>query len=127
MWCEGLIGEKSLRTKFQIKRDKYLSKSRTCECSEMGKEKRDFSETSIREIREKFLARALNEMRWRDGERICIVRRDESLRRNKNHNSYSKQSRFLCGWLPQDKTIRTITDGSVLRCVLFTLTEWVIC
>nr|DAG40102.1 MAG TPA: hypothetical protein [Caudoviricetes sp.] len=52
MRCEGLIGEKSLRTKFQIKRDKYLSKSRTCECSEMGKEKRDFSETSIREIRE---------------------------------------------------------------------------
>nr|DAG40101.1 MAG TPA: hypothetical protein [Caudoviricetes sp.] len=66
-------------------------------------------------------------MRWRDGERICIIRRDESLRRNKNHNSYSKQSRFLCGWLPQDKTIHTITDGSVLRCVLFTLTEWVIC
>lgn len=87
----------------------------------MGKEKRDFSETSIREIREKFLARALNEMRWRDGERICIIRRDESLRKSKNHNSYSKQSRFLCGWLPQDKTIHTITDGSVLRCVLFTL------
>lgn len=27
----------------------------------------------------KFLARALNEMRWRDGERICIIKRDESL------------------------------------------------
>ena len=70
----------------------------------------------------KFLARALNEMRWRDGERICIIRRDESLRRNKNHNSYYSGVVSRSEWLSEkSQCVQSRLQRS--RYTLSTLTE----